>query len=128
MTATLLDHLSELQGASSNSSTLGQILMNVNSSIIDVISRCSMLSNLSGSGLDELCKELSSNQERYLPHIGRGVAGLEGERSLLLQLNELVTASPFAQPDNFNSFNEFLAQLVGTKVTSTHENVCAQFN
>lgn len=113
-TLSLLDRLAELQSVSSNNSSLGTMVNAVNSCLLDVITHCSMLLDLGGSSLEELCNELSTNQQRYIPHLEGGVPGLEAE---LMQLKDLINDPIFSQTDSFSNFTDFLGQLVGAKVT-----------
>ena len=112
----LLDRLNELRDVSSNSSKLGLLLSDVNRTVMNVIAQCSLLANSSESQLVQLCRNVLSNQDRYIPRISEGVAEFGGEGSLLKQLGELVNDPSFSQTENFNKFTDFLAELVSAKV------------
>ena len=91
---------------------LGMLVNDVGGAIMDVIGRCSRMVDLR---LAELCSEVSSNQDRYLPRISEGVAELGGEGSLLMLLSELLNDPSFSQHENFNEFTNFLEELVSVR-------------
>ena len=113
-----------------NSSELGLRLKGVNELLANVISHCYELdlSSSSGSELEELCNNLTSNQEHHLPRISESASSLGGEsgdgRSLLVQLRELVTSSTFSQREDFNEFTNYLEEVVGLEGHQFEVSVC----
>lgn len=104
--------LSELEAA--GDSGLGQRLGSVSVSISNVIAECGELFDLGVRELEEVCDELATNQDRYVPRLSEGVVNLVGGASPLLQLQELVSNPLFNQKENFSEFANFLEKLVGT--------------
>jgi hypothetical protein len=106
--------LGELGAAvSAESSGLGHWLGNVSDAISNIIAECGELFDLGVRDLEELCDELMTNQNRYVPHLSVGVVNLVGGASPLLQLQELVSNPLFDQKENFSEFTNFLVDLVG---------------
>ena len=86
--------------------------------IVNVITECSKVIDLGVRDLEELCNELTSNQERYVPRLSMGVVSLVGGASPLVQLKELVSNPLFTQNENFNEFTDYLTELVSAVATS----------
>ena len=88
----------------------------MNDTISSVIAECDKHFDVGVRDLEELCNELESNQDRYIPRPSMGVVNLVGEASPLMQLQKLVNNSLFDQKENFSEFNNFLAELVGIEI------------
>ena len=113
-TGALLDKLQDaVSPATSFTVGFGVRLRNVSDAILDVISECAQLPQLGSRDLEELCSELTSNQELYVPRLNVGVVDLVvGGASPLVQLGELVNDPLFGQMESFDEFSNFLAELV----------------
>ena len=91
-------------------------MRSVSEAISNVIAECGELFDLGVRDLEEVCDELATNQDRYVPRISEGVVNLVGRASPLLQLQELVSNPLFNQKENFSEFTNFLEELVGIAI------------
>ena len=85
-------------------------------SISNVIAECGELFDLGVRDLEEVCDELATNQDRYVPRLSEDVVNLVDGASPLLQLQELVSNPVFNQKEIFSEFANFLEELVGTVI------------
>ena len=89
-------------------------MRNVSGAILNVIDECGEIIDLGVPELEEMCNELATNQDRYIPRLSVGVVSLADP---LMQLQELVSNSLFDQKENFTEFTDFLAELVSIAIT-----------
>ena len=96
--------------------------------ISNVIAECGELFDLGVRDLEEVCDELATNQDRYVPRLSEGVVNLVGGASPLLQLQELVSNPLFTQKENFSEFANFLEELVGTAIITATSSLSLSHN